>query len=111
MQNRTQQRVEGLTTREKTSKVVPQEDTLYPRGSIAGLPEDFESRRERFAELDALEPGWTLELRKRRSASAVEAVFYSPEGDLLWPFPLISSVLNHLLSESSSGLRLMPVPI
>ncbi len=51
-------------------------EVVYPRGSIAGLPEEHASRRERFAELDTLQPGWQVELRKR--GETVEAVFYAP---------------------------------
>lgn len=76
-------KVEGTTTREASGKSLPVEDILYPRGPISGLPEEFESRRERFAELDSLESGWTLELRKRKAASVVEAIFFSPSGNLL----------------------------
>ena len=72
--------IQGTTTRETGSKASPREDILYPKGPIAGLPEEFESRRERFEELDFLQPGWTLELRKRREGSAVEAVFFAPSG-------------------------------
>jgi hypothetical protein len=50
---------------------------LYPRGCIADLPEEFATRKERFAELDQLQPGWTVELRQK--GETVEAVFYSPE--------------------------------
>jgi hypothetical protein len=51
---------------------------LYPRGSIADLPEEFATRKERFAELDHLQPGWQVELRSR--GETVDAVFFSPEG-------------------------------
>ena len=73
----TQQQVAGTTTREKGA---PEEDILYPRGPIAELPEEFESRRGRFADLDSLQTNWTVELRKRRAGSAVDAVFFSPDG-------------------------------
>jgi hypothetical protein len=51
---------------------------LYPRGCIADLPEDFATRKERFAELDQLQPGWQVELSSR--GETVDAVFFSPEG-------------------------------
>ena len=51
-----------------------------PRGPIDGLPDAHASRRERFAELDSLQPGWQVELRSRGSGGAVDAVFYSPTG-------------------------------
>ena len=55
---------------------------VYSRGPVAGLPEEHESRRERFAELEQLQTGWTVELRTRgEAASTVDAVFYSPAGD------------------------------
>lgn len=72
--------IQGTTTRETSSKVPPKEDILYPKGPIGSLPEEFESRRERFEELDSIQPGWTLELRKRRAGSAVEAIFFAPSG-------------------------------
>jgi ribosome maturation protein SDO1 len=54
---------------------------LYARGPIARLPEAHASRRERFAELDALQPGWTVELRQRSEGAPVDAAFWSPEGE------------------------------
>lgn len=54
---------------------------VYPRGPIAGLPEEHASRRERFAELDSLQPGWTVELRSRGEGAPVDAVFFSPAGE------------------------------
>ncbi|GAB4814927.1 hypothetical protein N2152v2_001973 [Parachlorella kessleri] len=54
---------------------------LYPRGPISGLPEEHASRKERFAELDDLQPGWTVELRSRGEGAPVDAVFFSPGGD------------------------------
>ena len=53
---------------------------VYPRGPVASLPEEHASRKERFAELDRLQTGWTVELRCRGEGSTVEALFYSPEG-------------------------------
>ena len=52
---------------------------VYARGPIEGLPEAFASRKERFAELDALQPGWLVELRER--GDTVDAVFFSPAGE------------------------------
>ncbi|KAJ9524185.1 hypothetical protein QJQ45_004976 [Haematococcus lacustris] len=54
----------------------PCSSVLYPAGPIAGLPEAHAQRRERFAELDSLQPGWTVELRSK--GDAVEAVFFKP---------------------------------
>ena len=54
---------------------------LYAKGPIAGLPEEFASRKERFAELDQLQAGWEVELRSR--GDTVDAVFYAPDGTLV----------------------------
>lgn len=54
---------------------------VYPRGPITGLPDAHASRRERFAELDSLQPGWQVELRSRDAGGAVDAIFYSPKGE------------------------------
>lgn len=57
---------------------------VYARGPIGGLPEEHASRRERFAELDTLQPGWTVELRARGAGvegAPLDAVFYSPAGE------------------------------
>lgn len=53
-------------------------DIVY-RGLIAGIPDAHASRKERFAELDTLQPGWEVELRSK--GDTVEAVFYSPAGE------------------------------
>lgn len=55
-------------------------EVIYPRGSISGIPEDHASRRDRFAELDDLQPGWQVELRGRKGGTTVDATFFSPEG-------------------------------
>ena len=55
-------------------------EVLYARGKIADLPEAYASRRERFAPLDAVQAGWTVELRRRGGSSAVDAVFFDPDG-------------------------------
>jgi ribosome maturation protein SDO1 len=55
---------------------------LVPRGPIADLPEEHASRKERFADLDKYQPGWEVELRAREGSSIVDAVFYSPDGEL-----------------------------
>uniref|UniRef100_A0A383WNC8 SBDS family rRNA metabolism protein n=1 Tax=Tetradesmus obliquus TaxID=3088 RepID=A0A383WNC8_TETOB len=57
---------------------------LYPRGCIADLPEEFATRKERFAELDQLQPGWQVELSSR--GETVDAVFFSPEGTKVGTF-------------------------
>lgn len=53
---------------------------VYPRGAIAGLPEEHASRRARFEELDSLQAGWTVELRQRAEGGVVDAVFFAPDG-------------------------------
>ena len=73
--------VPGTTRREAASSRESADDLLYARGPISGLPEEFSSRRERFAELDALQEGWQVELSRRRGSSAVDAVFYAPNGE------------------------------
>lgn len=62
------------------------EELLYS-GSIAGMPDEHASRRERFAEIDELQPGWTVELRPR--GSTVDASFISPAGVWLSDLPRI----------------------
>lgn len=58
-----------------------QQEVIYPRGPVAGLPDELASRRERFAELDSLQPGWTVELcRRGDGAGPLDAVFFSPSG-------------------------------
>ena len=55
-------------------------EVLYARGKIADLPESYASRRERFAPLDDIQDGWTVELRRRAGSSVVDAVFFDPDG-------------------------------
>ena len=59
---------------------------VFPRGPIRALPDEHAGRRERFAELDALQAGWQVELRSRPGAALVEAQFFSPEGMLFKSF-------------------------
>ena len=54
---------------------------VYARGPVEGLPEEHASRRERFAELDQLQQGWTVELRSRGEGDIIDALFFSPGGD------------------------------
>lgn len=63
---------------------------VYARGPIAQLPEEHASRRERFAELDDLQPGWqvgtfgsTLHLWKMGSSVKVCSP-PSPSGLIRW---------------------------
>ncbi|GIL92274.1 hypothetical protein Vretimale_18438 [Volvox reticuliferus] len=60
------------------------QQVVYPRGPVSGIPEEHASRRERFAELDALQPGWTVELRTK--GDTVEAVFFHPSGERVGAF-------------------------
>jgi hypothetical protein len=62
------------------------EEQVVYRGSVAGLPDEHASRRERFAELDTLQPGWTVELRIRGEGGTVDAVFFSPSGERVGTF-------------------------
>ena len=57
-------------------------EVLYPRGPIAGVPDEHASRRERFAPIDEIQVGWQVELRRRGGSSVVDAVFFSPDGVL-----------------------------
>ena len=57
-------------------------EVLYPRGPIAGVPDEHASRRERFAPIDEIQGGWLVELRRRGGSSVVDAVFFSPDGVL-----------------------------
>lgn len=59
-------------------------DVVYSRGPISQLPDAHASRKERFAELDTLQPGWEVELRNK--GSTVEAVFFSPSGEMVGAF-------------------------
>ena len=60
----------------------PGVEVLYPRGPIAGVPDEHASRRERFAPIDEIQGGWLVELRRRVGSSVVDAVFFSPDGVL-----------------------------
>jgi hypothetical protein len=55
-------------------------EVVFARGPIADLPDAHASRRERFAELDAMMPGWQVELRARPGSSVVDAIFFAPDG-------------------------------
>lgn len=57
-------------------------EVLYPRGSIAGMPDEHASRRDRFVCIDEIQGGWLVELRRRGGSSVVDAVFFSPDGVL-----------------------------
>ena len=53
---------------------------LYKRGAIADMPEEYASRRDRFAPLDGIQAGWQVELRQKAGSSVVDAVFFCPAG-------------------------------
>ena len=57
-------------------------EVFYPRGPIAGMPEEHASRRDRFVCIDEIQGGWLVELRRRGGSSVVDAVFFSPDGVL-----------------------------
>jgi hypothetical protein len=59
-------------------------NVLYARGPVASIPEEYATRRQRFAELDQLQPGWTVELRQK--GEVVDAVFFTPEGQAVGAF-------------------------
>lgn len=61
---------------------------VYARGAIGDIPEQWANRRTMFEELEALQPGWTVELRARGSVAtgAVDAVFFDPAGERVGAF-------------------------
>ncbi len=66
-----------IVRREKVEETV-----LYPRGPISGMPDEYAARRERFAEIDELQEGWTVQLQtKGGSAEVLDAVFFGPGGE------------------------------
>lgn len=76
---------------------------IYPRGPIAGVPEDMEriSRRKKmFLELDELQQGWSVELVMKGEEELVEAVFYAPDGTAVGAF---NKARRLALSNSKAG--------
>jgi ribosome maturation protein SDO1 len=67
-------------------RVPVEEKVVYDKGPISTIPEEFASRRDRFSEIDELQPGWTVELKTKGTSSVIDAVFYAPSGDLVGPF-------------------------
>ena len=61
-------------------------EVVYPKGPIEALPEEFASRKERFLELDQLESGWEVELKKK--GDTVDAVFFDPRGRQVGAFAM-----------------------
>ena len=55
---------------------------------MAGIPDEHASRRERFAELDELQPGWVVKLSTKADGGTVDATFTSPGGA---PMPTASA--------------------
>lgn len=64
----------------------PTYEVVYPRGPIGALPEEHSARRDRFAELEGLQPGWQVELRRKGEGAILDAVFFDPEGVLYRSF-------------------------
>lgn len=74
----------SVATKDGVSRIVqegPEFVILYPQGPISLLPAEFAKRKERFEELDILQPGWTVQLQTRGQGAAVDAVFFSPFGE------------------------------
>jgi hypothetical protein len=68
-----------------TAAPAPSEsEVLYTRGPVSLLPDEYASRRDRFSELDGLQPGWEVELRQR--GSTVDAIFFCPAGQRVGPY-------------------------
>lgn len=63
-----------------------EEKILFEKGPIAALPDEYASRRERFSEIDDLQPGWTVQLKTKGSNSVIDAIFFDPCGDMVGPF-------------------------
>lgn len=75
------------------------QEVVYARGPMADVPEAHASRRERFAELDELQPGWQVELCSRGAGGAIDAIFYSPSGERMSFLRLCQRVPDHFLLE------------
>lgn len=58
-----------------------EQTVVFQRGAIADIPDEFASRRDRFSEIDELQPGWTVQLKQKGTGSVVDAVFFSPSGE------------------------------
>jgi len=66
-----------------------EETVLYPRGPISGMPDEYAARRERFAEIDELQQGWTVELQTKGGCDEVlSAIFFGPAGDKVGSFAM-----------------------
>lgn len=59
---------------------------VFQRGPIADIPDEFASRRDRFAEIEQLQSGWTVQLQRKGSGSVLDAVFFSPSGEKVGSF-------------------------
>lgn len=57
-----------------------EDELVYACGSVRGIPNQYEARRDRFLELDSLQEGWKVEMRRKQGGSTIDAVFYSPSG-------------------------------
>jgi hypothetical protein len=69
-------RAPPIQTRSATEATI-----LYSRGPVAQLPDEFSSRRDRFSEIDDLQPGWTVQLQTKGGGSIVDALFFAPNGE------------------------------
>jgi hypothetical protein len=74
---------------------------VYEQGAISNIPDKWENRREMFKEIDALQAGWTVELRQRIGASTVDAVFFSPDGEIVGNF---AAARRKALQASKTGV-------
>ena len=70
--------VGGATARRVSRRGV---EVLYPRGPIAGVPDEHASQGAVRAD-GQIQGGWLVELRRRGGSSVVDAVFFSPDGVL-----------------------------
>ena len=87
---------------------------LYPRGPIADMSEEHAGRRDRFAPLDAIQPGWSVELRQKAGSSVVGGVNVNKQStDVAYPppFPRICiSIHTQRNTRVYGGTRLSPWP-
>jgi len=74
----------GIRPRENSAAAHTGE--LLYEGCIADVPDEHASRRQRFAELDDLQAGWTVVLRSRGDGGTIDAQFVSPSGEPVGSF-------------------------
>lgn len=79
----------AMASRPVVQRVKVEETVLYPRGPIAGMPDEYAARKERFAEIDGLQDGWTVQLQtKGGSAEVLDAIFFGPDGERVGSFAM-----------------------